>query len=125
MLTMILVLTNWFLIKTVGLRDTWAKQKPKQNNNQKLEKPQQQSGRKPISVIQQLGKKYTNLPEEKQLKAKAEIQELAKSISYEDLEPLFGTAVKKAGTRIATMISLNVMLQNGLQHNDAINDFCS
>ena len=106
--------------KTVGLRDTWAKQKP--NPNQKQQK-QAQPQRKPISVIQQLGKKYTNYPEEKQLKVKAEIQELAKNISYDDLEPLFGTAVKKAGTRIATMISLNVMLKNGLERTEAINDF--
>ena len=108
--------------KTVGLRDTWAKVKPKQTNNQNQQK-QQQSQRKPISVIQQLGKKYTNYPEEKQQKVKAEIQELAKSISYNDLEPLFGTAVKKAGTRIATMISLKIMLKNGLQRNEAINEF--
>lgn len=105
--------------KTVGLRDTWAKQKPKQNQ----QKPQQQTQRKPISVIQQLGKKYTNYPEEKQQKVKAEIQELAANISYEDLEPLFGTATKKAGTRIATIISLHVLLKNGLERNDTINDF--
>ncbi len=108
--------------KTVGLRDTWAKQKPKQNQNQNQQK-QPQVQRKPISVIQQLGKKYTNYPEEKQQKVKAEIQELAKNISYNDLEPLFNTAVKKAGTRIATMISLHVMLKNGLERNAAINDF--
>ncbi|WP_353777135.1 glutamine--tRNA ligase/YqeY domain fusion protein [Winogradskyella sp. 3972H.M.0a.05] len=117
--------------KTVGLRDTWAKQtsaersrsKPKQNTNQNQPKPQQQSQRKPIDVIKQLGKKYTNLPEEKQQKVKVEIQELAKNVAYEDLEPLFGTAAKKVGTRIATTITLNVMLQNGLERNDAINDF--
>jgi glutaminyl-tRNA synthetase len=106
--------------KTVGLRDSWAKQKssPKTNNSSK---PQQK--RAAISVIQQLGKKYTNLPEEKQQKAKAEIQELAKNVSYEELEPLFGTAVKKAGTRIAVLIALKVMLKNGLNRNNAINDF--
>ena len=110
--------------KTVGLRDNWAKQRPQQNNNQNQHKPNpQQSQRKAINVIQQLGKKYTNYPEEKQQKVKAEIQELAKNISYDDLEPLFGTAAKKAGTRIATMISLNVMLKNGLERNEAIDDF--
>ncbi|MCL4131467.1 UNVERIFIED_CONTAM: hypothetical protein GTU68_027565 [Idotea baltica] len=107
--------------KTVGLRDSWAKQKPKEQVNQS--KPQQQSQRKVISVIQQLGKKYTNLPEEKQVKVKAEIQELAKSVPYEDLEPLFGTAVKKAGTRIAVLVTLGVLLNNGLEKNDVINDF--
>ncbi len=111
--------------KTVGLRDSWAKQKPKpqQNNqNQNTPKPQQQQ-RSAISVLQQFGKKYTNLPEEKQLKAKAEIQGLAKEVSYDDLEPLFGTAVKKAGTRIAVMIALKVLLKNGLEHNKAIAEF--
>lgn len=110
--------------KTVGLRDTWAKQKPKQNVSQNQQKSQQQhSQRKPIDIIKQLGKKYTNLPEEKQRKVKAEIQELAKNVSYDDLQPLFGTAVKKTGTRIATMISLKVLLDKGLVKNEAINDF--
>lgn len=112
--------------KTVGLRDTWAKQKPQQNNSNKPKpQQQQQSQRKPIDVIKQLGKKYTNLPEEKQQKVKAEIQELAKGVPYEDLEPLFATAVKKAGTRIATIIALKVLLNNGLEQNDAINEFVS
>ncbi len=106
--------------KTVGLRDSWVKQKPVGNTN---EKPQQQTQRKPISVIQQLGKKYTNLPEEKQQKVKAEIQELAKDVLYEDLEPLFATAVKKAGTRIAAMLTLGVLLKNGLEKNTVISDF--
>jgi glutaminyl-tRNA synthetase len=106
--------------KTVGLRDSWVKQRPNDNINKK---PQQQPQRKAISVIAQLGKKYTNLPEEKQLKVKAEIQELAKNVPYEDLEPLFGTAVKKAGTRIAAMLTLGVLLKNGLEKNNVINDF--
>ena len=109
--------------KTVGLRDSWAKQKPKENKTQNQPKPQQQSQRKAINVIQQLGKKYTNLPEDKQQKAKAEVQELAKEIAYDELEPLFGTAVKKAGTRIATMIALKVLLDNGLKKNEAITEF--
>ena len=107
--------------KTVGLRDSWAKQKPKDNTTQN--QPQQQSQRKAISVIQQFGKKYTNLPEEKQQKIKAEIKALAKDVSYDELEPLFGTAVKKAGTRIAVMITLGEMLENGLERNDTINAF--
>ena len=64
-----------------------------------------------------------NLPEDKQQKAKAEIQGLAKEVTYEELEPLFGTAVKKAGTRIATMIALKVLLNNGLEKNAAITEF--
>jgi len=108
--------------KTVGLRDSWAKQKPKKTNIQNQPK-QQQSQRKAINVIQQLGKKYTNLSEAKQQKTKAEIEELAKDVTYDELEPLFGTAVKKAGTRIATMIVLKVLLNNGLKPNEAINEF--
>ena len=110
--------------KTVGLRDTWSKQKPQQTANQNQQKPQQQqSQRKPIDVIKQLGKKYTNLPEEKQQKVKAEIQELAKNVNYDELQPLFATAVKKVGTRIAAILTLNVMLNNGLERNNDINDF--
>lgn len=107
--------------KTVGLRDSWAKQKPKPQ--QKQQPKQQQPQRPAISIIQQLGKKYTNLPEEKQIRTKAEIQELAKKVTYEELEPWFGTAVKKAGTRIATMITLKVLLNSGLERNDTINEF--
>ena len=111
--------------KTVGLRDSWAKQKPKQEAGQNQQKGQQQqkSQRKPIDVIKQLGKKYTNLPEAKQQKVKAEIRELAKNVVYEDLEPLFATAAKKAGTRIAAMLTLGVLLNNGLERNTTINDF--
>ena len=111
--------------KTVGLRDSWAKQKPKTQQQTKPNNNQQQTQRKAISVVQQLGKKYTNLPEEKQLKVKAEIQELAKNVSYEELEPLFGTAVKKAGTRIAVMLVLGVLLKAGQEKNDEINAFIS
>ncbi len=106
--------------KTVGLRDSWAKQKPNQNQ-QKTQ--QQQFQRKPIDIIRQLGKKYTNLPVEKQQKVKAEIKKLAEKVTYEELLPLFGTAVKKAGTRIAIMITLGVLLKNGLEKNEKTNAF--
>ncbi len=109
--------------KTVGLRDTWVKIKPKQNNNQPQKPQNNQPKRKAIDVIKQLGKKYTNLPEAKQEKTKAEILKLAEEVSYEDLEPLFNTAAKKVGTRIATAITLGVLLKNGLEKNEAINTF--
>jgi len=54
---------------------------------------------------------------------KAEIQELSKNVSYDELEPLFATAVKKAGTRIVVMIALKEKLKNGLELNDSINAF--
>ena len=114
--------------KTVGLREVKLKvdsavHKHKVDNIELIVNPQQQSQRKPIDRIKQLGKKYTNLPEEKQKKTKAEIQELANNVSYDDLQPLFGTAVKKVGTRIATMISLGVLLDNGLSKNEEIKNF--
>ncbi len=114
--------------KTVGLRDSWEKQSRSvgtvDKNNQNQPKPQNnQPQRKAIDIIQQLGKKYTNLPEEKQLKTKAEIQELAKDVTYEELEPWFNTAAKKVGTRIATMITLSVLLGKGLQRNSEIDTF--
>ena len=107
--------------KTVGLRDTWAKQKPKPNNNQPKQTPQ--NNRPAIDQIKSYGKKYDRMPEDKQAKAKAEIQELAKLVSYDEVEPLFNTSVKKSGTRIITMITLGVLLQNGLEKNDAISNF--
>ncbi|NQX85227.1 MAG: glutamine--tRNA ligase/YqeY domain fusion protein [Flavobacteriaceae bacterium] len=109
--------------KTVGLRDTWAKQKSQQNNTNTSKPQQQQSQRKPIDVIKQLGKKYTNLPEAKQQKVKAEILVLAEQVAYDDLKPLFATALKKSGTRIAAMLTLNVMLKNGFERNETINNF--
>ena len=106
--------------KIVGLRDSWAKQKPKPQQN----KPQQPQQMRPaIEVIKQLGKKYTNVPEEKQLKSKAEILKLAQDVSYEDLQPLFNTAAKKVGTRIATLITLSVLLKNGQERNLEIDEF--
>ncbi|WP_055447303.1 glutamine--tRNA ligase/YqeY domain fusion protein [Lacinutrix mariniflava] len=115
---------NLVFNKTVGLRDSWAKVKPKtaNDNQQKQAQPNKRSA---IDQIKSYGKKYDRMKDDQREKAKAEIQELAKSVSYEDLESLFGTAVKKAGTRIITIISLGVLLNNGLEKNDAINDFIS
>jgi glutaminyl-tRNA synthetase len=108
--------------KTVGLRDNWAKQKIKANPKS-TQPSKQKHERKAIDVIKQLGKKYTNLPEQKQIKVKTEIQELSASILYEELAPLFGTAIKKAGTRIAVMIALKELLKNGQERNAVINEF--
>ena len=109
--------------KTVGLRDTWAKVKPKNNQNNNQQKQPQQNNRSAIDQIKSYGKKYDRMPEDKQAKAKAEIQELAKNVSYDEVEPLFNTSVKKSGTRIITMITLGVLLDNGLEKNDAIHAF--
>ncbi|GAA4942092.1 glutamine--tRNA ligase/YqeY domain fusion protein [Algibacter agarivorans] len=109
--------------KTVGLRDTWAKIKPQQNGNQNQQKQPQQNNRPAIEQIKSYGKKYDRLSEDKRAKAKSEIQELAKKVSYDEVEPLFNTSVKKSGTRIITMITLGVLIENGLEKNDAIHDF--
>jgi glutaminyl-tRNA synthetase len=106
--------------KTVGLRDAWGK-KPTKQPQKTQSSPN--SKRKPIDIIKQLGKKYTNLPEAKQQKVKAEIKTLAKEVSYEDLQMLFNTAEKKVGTRIAVAITLKVLIANGLTPNDQINEF--
>ena len=109
--------------KTVGLRDTWAKVKPKQNTNQNQQKQPQQNNRSAIEQIKSYGKKYDRLPEDKKADAKVDIQELAQKVSYDEVEPLFNTSVKKSGTRIITMITLGVLLKNGLEKNDAITEF--
>ena len=108
--------------KTVGLRDTWDKKSPKQS---KKNHSTTSLKKKPIDIIKQLGKKYTNLPDAKQLKVKAEIKTLAKEVSYDDLQPLLNTAEKKVGTRIAIAITLKVLTSNGLSPNEQINKFLS
>ena len=109
--------------KTVGLRDSWAKQKPAANAQNNQQKQPQQNNRPAIEQIKSYGKKYDRMKLEQQDKAKAEIQALAKDVAYQDLEPLFSTAVKKVGTRVITMITLGVLLDNGLDKNEAITDF--
>jgi len=117
--------TNLVFNKTVGLRDSWEKQKPKpaQQNNAPKQNNNPQQGAKAINTVNKLGKKYTNLPEAKQQKVRTEILELAKEVAYDEIEPLFGTTAKKVGTRIAVMLVLSVKLNEGLAKNDAINDF--
>jgi len=110
--------------KTVGLRDGWTKKSDKKTNNTHSKTaPKGQQQKSPVSVLQQLGKKYPNLPQEKQQKVREELLQLANSISYEELEPLFATAVKKTGTRIAVMIVLSQLLEKGLKKNEAIKAF--
>ena len=48
-------------------------QNKNQKHNTKTNNSQQVRKDPAISIIQQFGKKYTNLPEEKQIKAKEEI----------------------------------------------------
>ncbi|TPN87838.1 glutamine--tRNA ligase/YqeY domain fusion protein [Aquimarina algicola] len=100
--------------KTVGLRDTWAKVKssPVSSNNNQKQVQNQQREVSAIDEIKRAGKKYTNLPENKREALKIKIVEAAKKVELEELVPLFETAIKKSGTRIATMIALREVLTN-------------
>lgn len=90
--------------KTVGLRDSWAKQKPKPQQNQAQKQPQQKASA--LSTINKLGKKLANLPEEKRQKTIADIKQLAVSLTEEEVQGFFNTAAKKTGTRMAGVVSL-------------------
>ncbi|SFT54986.1 glutaminyl-tRNA synthetase [Algoriphagus locisalis] len=116
--------------KTVGLRDSWAKQNPAPapQSNQ-VTKPQNQGGGQPqgqrsaINEIQKIAKKYTNLSGDKLAAAKADIAKLAEEVTYDELSPLFNTAAKKVGTRIGVMIALGVLLNQGQERNAEIDAF--
>ncbi|WP_062055098.1 glutamine--tRNA ligase/YqeY domain fusion protein [Aquimarina longa] len=113
--------------KTVGLRDSWAKVKPvaTQSNPQK-QSQNQQKGIPAIEEIKRAGKKYTNLPEDKRAALKIKIQAAAKTITIDELVPLYETAVKKAGTRIAVMIALGIVLETNNSTPDQLaKDFIS
>jgi len=112
-------LKNIVFNKTVGLRDSWEKKKPVH----KKEIQAKTSMVSPINEIMRFGKKYTKLPVQKQEIAKIKIQELAENISYDELSSFFGTAVKKTGTRIVTMISLGVLLNNNQESTPEIKEF--
>ena len=105
--------------KTVGLRDSWIKKKPSNNSVS----PSQKAAICPLNEVMRFGKKYTKFPMEKQQETKHRIQELAKSISYEELTPFFGTALKKTGTRIVTMITLGVLIKNNQEITPEIKAF--
>lgn len=115
--------------KTVGLRDSWAKQAPKpaekSNTNQNQPKPnnQNQGQRSALNEIQKIAKKYTNLSGDKLEAARADIAKLAEDVTYEELEPLFNTAAKKVGTRIGVTIALGVLMGKGQVKNEAIEAF--
>jgi glutaminyl-tRNA synthetase len=117
--------TNDHLVfnKTVGLRDSWAKTKVKKENPQdQVSHAQNQGQRNPLNEIKKIGKNLANLSNEKLEAARSKIIQFADDISYEELSPLFNTAAKKKGTRIAVILSLGVLLKKGQQRNDEINE---
>lgn len=112
--------------KTVGLKDTWAKQNtqaPVQNQPKPQAPTQPQGQKKALNEIQQIGKKLTNLSGEKLETAMNSIREFAEEVTYEELEPLFDTAAKKVGTRIGVMVALGVLLKKGQAKTQAAVDF--
>lgn len=112
--------------KTVGLKDTWGKQvsKPQEKINNLPAKNKTQHEKPAIEVIKQLGKKLTNLPDDKFNVTVLKIEQLAKDTSFEDITPLFNTAKKKVGTRIATVIVLKAALSSGVyKSNEIIKDY--
>jgi glutaminyl-tRNA synthetase len=118
---------NLVFNKTVGLKDSWAKQKPKNSNTNQQQnnaRPQQtQVQKNPINEIKKIGKKYANLSGGKLDAAKTKILKFAEEVTYEDLAPLFETPAKKVGTRIATLITLGVLLKKGKERTENINSF--
>ncbi len=116
--------------KTVGLRDSWAKQKPTpaETSNQPTKQANQGGGqpqgqRSALNEIQKIAKKYTNLSGDKLEAARADIAKLAEEVTYEELAPLFNTAAKKVGTRIGVMIALGVLLNKGQERNSEVEAF--
>uniref|UniRef100_UPI004048A542 glutamine--tRNA ligase/YqeY domain fusion protein n=1 Tax=Algoriphagus sp. TaxID=1872435 RepID=UPI004048A542 len=113
--------------KTVGLKDTWAKQNAASTNKQQTAaKPVAQAPQETKSAlneIQYIGKKLTNLSGEKLEEALTNIRVQAENVTYEELEPLFGTAAKKVGTRIAVLVALTVLLAKGTSKTPAASEF--
>ena len=113
--------------KTVGLKDTWAKQNAATANKQQTAtKPVAQApqeAKSALNEIQYLGKKLTNLSGDKLEEALQNIRVQAENVSYEELEPLFGTAAKKVGTRLAVLVALGALIAKGLPKNNAIQTY--
>ncbi|MFZ9236041.1 MAG: glutamine--tRNA ligase/YqeY domain fusion protein [Algoriphagus sp.] len=113
--------------KTVGLKDTWAKQNAATANKQQTaSKPvaqAHQEAKSALNEIQYIGKKLTNLSGDKLEEALANIRVQAENVTYEELEPLFGTAPKKVGTRLAVLVALGALIAKGLPKNTAIQTY--
>ncbi len=113
--------------KTVGLKDTWAKQNAGAANKQETAaKPVTQApqeAKSALNEIQYLGKKLTNLSGDKLEEALQDIRVQAENVTYEELEPLFGTAAKKVGTRLAVLVALGALVEKGLPKNTTIQTY--
>ena len=76
-----------------------------------------------LNEIQYIGKKLTNLSGDKLEDALNDIRKQAEGVSYDELEPLFATASKKVGTRIAVLVALSVLLAKGTPKTPAASEF--
>ena len=103
--------------KTAGLRDTWSKQQAKPPQ------PQQILASSPLETLRKLGKKFTSLTTEKQKPVAHQISALAKDIPLAELAPLYNTAAKKTGTRIAVAIALAAYQKKEITLDAAAIDF--
>ena len=70
--------------------------KPQKKINSLPTKNKSQHEKPAIEVIKQLGKKLTNLPEDKFNTTILKIEQLAKDTSLEDIIPLFNTSKKES-----------------------------
>jgi glutaminyl-tRNA synthetase len=104
--------------KTVGLRDAWSKQQLKPQSQ-----PQHTHTASPLDTLRKLGKKFTSFNSEKQHVTATQIAALAKDITKEDLAPLYNTAAKKTGTRIAVAIVLAAHQQTNTPLDPAAIEF--
>lgn len=114
--------------RTVGLRDTWAKMASKSEApKQQPKKQAPQHNISALSEIKKVGKKLGQLPDEKRLNAIANIQNWAKEVDYEELQPLFETSAKKVGTLLATLETLKVLisLDKADKHAPEVEEFFS
>jgi glutaminyl-tRNA synthetase len=113
--------------KTVGLKDAWAKQNAATANKQQIAKKPvvqaPQEAKSALNEIQYIGKKLTNLSGDKLEEALKDIRVQAENVTYEELEPFFGTASKKVGTRLAVLVALSVLLAKGTPKTPVVSEF--
>ena len=95
--------------RTVTLKDSWAKQAPKAAtaSHSQPQKPQPQQQATALSIINKLGKKLANLPDEKRIKTIDTIANHGATLSLEEVQGFFNTAAKKIGTRLAGLVALS------------------
>ena len=102
--------------RTVGLRDSWAKQT--QQQQAPVQKAQPTHTVSAINEIKRAGKKLANLPDDKREATILKIHNWATEITEEEVISFFGTSAKKIGTRLAGIETLYAFAK---AHNKEIN----